>query len=136
MSGMKAGLYYPTWPDMHGEYFPNVLIDSNLWTRASVLGYEKGVVPAMVQFVHRNCAYLIFILSIIVFWKSTKGETPSHIRRPVRMLLLLVFLQVCLGILTIINCTGKIPLFYGVAHQAMAILLLSNLIYLQKKIHR
>ncbi len=136
MSGMKAGLYYPTWPDMHGEYFPKVLIDSNLWTKVSILEYERGLVPAMVQFVHRFCAYLIFMLSVIVFWKSTENETPLHIRRPVRMLLLLVFLQVCLGVITIINCTGKIPLFYGVAHQAMAILLLSNLIYLQKKIHR
>jgi cytochrome c oxidase assembly protein subunit 15 len=25
MSGMKAGLAYPTWPDMNGEFIPSAL---------------------------------------------------------------------------------------------------------------
>ena len=28
MSGMRAGLYYPTWPNMNGEFIPAVLLNS------------------------------------------------------------------------------------------------------------
>jgi cytochrome c oxidase assembly protein subunit 15 len=136
MSGMKACLYYPTWPDMYGEIFPKILIDSTLWTKQSLIEYERGLVPGLVQFVHRCCAYIIFFITALMFWKLVRIMAPSHVRIPIQLLLALVIFQVVLGILTLINCTGKIPLFYGVAHQATAILLLSNLIYIQKKIHR
>ena len=136
MSGMKACLYYPTWPDMHGEIFPKALTYSSLWTKQSLVEYERGLVPGLVQFGHRCCAYIVFLISGIIYWKSGKVESPAHVRTPIQLLLALVMLQMVLGVLTLINCGGKIPLFYGVAHQAMAILLLSNLIYIQKKIHR
>ena len=31
MSGMKAGLLYPTWPDMNGEVVPSLLWKTELW---------------------------------------------------------------------------------------------------------
>jgi len=136
MSGMKACLYYPTWPDMHGEIFPKSLIDSSLWTKQSLIEYERGFVPGLVQFAHRCFAYFICLVAVMIYWKFGRPSSPAHIRLPIQLLLIFVIFQIVLGILTLINCIGKIPLAYGVAHQAMAILLLSNLIYIQKKIHR
>ena len=31
MSGMKAGLQYPTWPDMNGKVVPEVILESGNW---------------------------------------------------------------------------------------------------------
>jgi cytochrome c oxidase assembly protein subunit 15 len=134
MSGMKAGLYYPTWPDMHGAFLPNMLIDSDLWSIDRVVHYENGPVPGVVQFLHRLVAYLIFILIGIIYWKSRKRDCSSAIGTSIQMLFLFVIFQICLGILTVINCVGQIPFILGVAHQITAILLLSNLIYLHRKL--
>ena len=136
MSGMKACLYYPTWPDMYGEFFPKVLIDNGLWTKESIIEYEKGVVPGIVQFLHRICAYLLFGVSIVLLWKSTREQIPTPARAGIRSFAFLIVVQMGIGILTLINCVGKIPLFYGVAHQAIAIIVLSNLIYLHRIIRK
>ena len=32
MSGMKAGVVYPTWPDMNGEMFPSIVFDGSAYT--------------------------------------------------------------------------------------------------------
>lgn len=134
MSGLKACLYYPTWPDMHGEFFPKILIDSNLWTLNNIIEYEKGLVPGIVQFLHRTVAYFIFVTSLIILWKSRKNIFIINVNKAILVLVLLVILQICLGILTVINCVGSIPLIYGVVHQATAILILTSITYLHRKI--
>ena len=66
MSGAKAGLFYPTWPDMRGEYLPAVLLDPEHWQLSSFLEYDTNpFMPALIQFLHRNTAY---ILTVIVLW--------------------------------------------------------------------
>ena len=134
MSGMKAGLYYPTWPDMHGEFFPKILIDKDIWTYDRVIHYERGPIPGIVQFLHRMTAYGILLITAILYWKSKKKPFSNTIIKPVGIMLLLVIAQVVLGIFTVINCLGKIPLVLGVIHQITAILILSNLVYLQRKL--
>jgi cytochrome c oxidase assembly protein subunit 15 len=136
MSGMKAGLYYPTWPDMHGEFFPRVLLDAEIWSIESVVEYERGLVPGLVQFLHRTFAYLILILSLVLYLKARRQKILTDGKIVVDIVLLCVIIQVGLGIATVINCIGRIPIGYGVAHQAFAILLLSSLLFLQKKIQK
>lgn len=136
MSGLKAGLYYPTWPDMNGDFFPNYLIDSKLWTIDNIINYEKGPIPGIVQFVHRITGYTLFLLSCLIFWKAGSTVKNNEVKRALNILFLLTILQVCLGILTVLNCIGRIPLFLGVAHQATAILLLSIIVYMHRKIKR
>ena len=55
VSGLDAGQIYQTWPLMNQNYFPD---DSNLKDLFSFKAFE---VPSIVQFIHRNIAYLIFI---------------------------------------------------------------------------
>ena len=42
-----------------------------------------------------------------------------------------VLVQVVLGILTVVNCIGEIPLLLGVLHQFGAIVVLSSLLYVR-----
>lgn len=136
MSGMKAGLYYPTWPDMHGEFFPKVLTDNSLWTIDSVVHYERGLIPGLVQFTHRSCAYFIFITALMLLWRIFSRNDAGILRKPVLWFNVVVLLQICLGILTVINSIGRTPLVLGVAHQGMAIVLLTSLIYIHRNIHK
>ncbi len=137
MSGMKAGLYYPTWPDMYGALFPTNLLQAKLWTRHFLFeAYEQGPMPGVVQFLHRMTAYVIGLFSIIIFWKSRINSTTRQIRMASFLLIVSVLVQITLGVLTVIHCIGKVPLLYGVAHQIMAIVALSVIVYLQRQIRR
>jgi cytochrome c oxidase assembly protein subunit 15 len=137
MSGMKAGVYYPTWPDMYGAFLPKDLLNAELWTAQYIFEeYERGPMPGIVQFFHRLVAYLIALTSVVIIYKSTSYKNNSKITRGFVIVGMVVGVQVLLGILTVINSIGKIPLSYGVMHQVMAVVLLSNVIYLQWKFSR
>jgi cytochrome c oxidase assembly protein subunit 15 len=130
MSGMKAGLYYPTWPDMNGEYIPAVLKSSNNWTLENLTNYDSFVfAPALIQSIHRFLAYLILLITIVVFfkWKSSLLELS---KKWLNFAVVLIIIQVTLGILTLLNVKSGIPLFYGVAHQLVGILFFMSLLFL------
>lgn len=126
MSGMKAGLYYPTWPDMNGSYLPAVLLDTGEWNVDNFVHYDSGpFMAALIQFLHRNTAY---ILTIIILWFSYtafKLENSGFFRNTIYLLVSMLIIQVLLGIFTLINCLGNVPVGLGVMHQAGALLLLT-----------
>jgi len=62
VSGMDAGKIYNTWPLMGSSYFP----DDNLLINFFKLSTLNE--PSLVQFIHRNLAYLISILYLIIFF--------------------------------------------------------------------
>jgi cytochrome c oxidase assembly protein subunit 15 len=93
--------------------------------------YDKyPLVPALIQTIHRTLAYVLFAWGIWLFIKLKNIENTTEERRWNFVFVSLLITQVLLGILTIINCIGRIPLFYGVMHQAVAMLLLTSTIYL------
>ena len=136
MSGMKAGLYYPSWPDMNGELVPGVLLDRANWNLLSFVEYDNfALAPAFVQFVqfvHRLVAYVLFVLVILFGIKIQKMNVSRWYKQGSIVLILSLFVQLVLGIYTVINCFGKIPLFLGVMHQAGAIILLTALLYMMR----
>ena len=123
MSGMKASLFIPTWPDYHDAWIPTGLLDRSMWSLDSFKYYDASLfVPGLVQFLHRNVAYLIVILYIIHFMRyATRYQWVG---------LLMILLQVLLGILTLIGSIGEIPLLLGVCHQLLGISLLGYLLFL------
>lgn len=135
MSGMRAGLYYPTWPDMNGALIPEVLLNSENWTVENLVNYDSSsFMPAIIQFTHRGVAYLLTITGLWYFFSVIKMEISGLFKRGLWMWISMLIIQVLLGILTVIYCLGKVPLVLGVLHQAGAILLLSIslfLLYLQ-----
>jgi cytochrome c oxidase assembly protein subunit 15 len=136
MSGMKAGLLYPTWPGMEGGYIPDILYSIDNWNPHNFIYYEQNVfMPTLVQFLHRNLAYIIFLYGLYLAIKILLNKSYNLLTFGSYMLISLLSLQVLLGILTLINCLGKIPLLLGVLHQGVAILLLSSglfILYLNK----
>lgn len=133
MAGMRAGLYYPTWPNMNGEFIPQVLLNSDNWTWANLINYDSYLfAPAFVQFTHRILAYLLLVLTIYMFLKL-KDTIEFKSKIWLNSVIVLIFVQVVLGILTVLNVNGKIPLFFGVTHQLVGLLFFMNLLFLNYK---
>lgn len=131
MSGAKAGLFFPTWPDMNGEYLPAVLLDAAHWRSESFIQYDTNpFMPALLHFLHRNTAYLLTGLVLYFVYRLRKEKTHSTIRKGSWVLLAVLGIQLLLGIFTVINCKAQIPVELGVAHQAGAVALLSVVLWM------
>ena len=127
-SGTKAGLMYPTWPDMHGEWVPTVLTDMPASWKG-FLYYDAGdaYAQAFIQFIHRGNGYLLLLLSVL-FWFAFRKQSLSPLSKKAILLMpVTVSLQALIGLLTVLHCNGKIPVFWGVLHQIGAMLLVSTL---------
>jgi cytochrome c oxidase assembly protein subunit 15 len=130
MAGMRAGLYYPTWPDMNGEFVPNVLIDTTHWNWGNLINYDSYLfAPALIQFTHRMLAYILVLVVLYMFVKL-KNAINLFSKKWLNLTLALLLIQVVLGILTVVNVQGKIPLFYGVTHQLVGLLYFMSLLFL------
>ncbi len=130
MSGMKAGLLYPTWPDMHGELIPSLLWDAGQWNAYNFVHYDSGpFMSALVQVLHRAVAYTLVIMGLWYFLKALPlAQTPA-LRIGLWLFLAILLAQVLLGILTVVNCVGTVPVGLGVWHQAGAVALLTAWVY-------
>jgi len=119
VSGMDAGTVYNTWPLMESSYFPD---DSNFNEFLDITFFDN---PSIVQFIHRNLAYLIVIiymyLSIIVFKSSNK-----ILRKPILIIGVSLFFQVLLGVLTILS---GVKIIYASLHQINSILIILSSLY-------
>lgn len=131
MSGTKAGLLYPTWPDMAGYFLPPILLESRYWVADSFFQYDANpFMPTIIQFFHRNTAYLLTIMVLWFSWEAFRQKISVQNRRLIFGLLSVLSIQVLLGIFTLINCVGSVPVALGVLHQAFAVLLLGMILLL------
>jgi heme a synthase len=112
VAGLKAGLYYPTFPLMDGS-----LIPPYAWGFDPVL---RNLVenPITVQWVHRVLGTLLGV-AVVAFYLRVRS---SHgVDRKSRVLnhslLALILAQYLLGVMTLVL---HVPVSLGVAHQAMA----------------
>jgi len=119
VSGMDAGKIYNSWPLMGNTYFPNDNILSNLFKLSAFND------PSLVQFIHRNLAYLIFIFYILVFFKVYKNKM-YDLYKSINILGFLIFLQIFLGIFTILFGA---QIYIASMHQISSIFLVSSCIY-------
>lgn len=123
MSGMKAGVVYPTWPDMNGEFIPHVVFNSDMYTMENFNYYDQNeLIPALVHVLHRSLAYILFGLGTLIFVKVL-GQAKNW---SLKLWFITILLQVALGIWTVISCIGTIPVLQGVLHQAGALILLTT----------
>ena len=130
LSGMKAGLAYPSWPDMNGEFLPSALQTQ----QSTIAGFLKYLPQdlwgkAFIQFVHRMTAYTLIMLIAIFFFKSRNVATDKIFKSGLNLFPFFVLLQATIGILTVLNCIGKIPVSWGVLHQAGAMLLIAETVF-------
>ena len=122
MAGLKAGAFAPTWPMMNGQWWPGGLRTEP----GSVLLTDH---PLAVQFIHRGLAYIL-VASVILWYLRAARLNGYALFSRVRILpLVLVLLQLVLGIFTVLHAyDNRDLLWWGVAHQFVAMLLLASLV--------
>jgi len=132
MAGMRAGLVHPYFPFfVEGERFLGALSSSGVGID-NLINYEQSVAPkAWVQVFHRSTAYLLTGLIILLVIRIKKSRLNSEkLIKANRLLITLLVTQFSLGILTVINCFGKVPVTYASLHQVVALLLLINMLFI------
>jgi cytochrome c oxidase assembly protein subunit 15 len=123
MAGLHAALAARTWPDINGRLWPvGMLTEGGFWADIT-----HNLIT--VQFIHRGLAYIICIPVLIWLWKSKDlaQTTLLHKFRFVPTSLLLI--QIFLGVMTVLNTTGQIPLSYGILHQFVGMLFLLSVVF-------
>ena len=119
VSGMDAGKIYNTWPLMGSSFFP----DDNSIQNLFYLSVFND--PSLVQFLHRSLAYLIFIFYLFILIKIYKNNL-SGLFTAIKIVGFLLFLQIFLGILTLL--LGA-QIIISSMHQISSIFLVASSIY-------
>jgi len=119
VSGMDAGKIYNSWPFMGNSFFPD---DNNF---SSLFKLSALSEPSLVQFIHRNLAYLIGVFYLYIFFKIYKNKM-YDLYKSVNILGLFIILQIILGIFTIIYGA---QIYIASMHQISSIFLVSSCIY-------
>ena len=120
VSGMDAGKIYNSWPLMGDNYFPD---DNSLINLFKLSAFSE---PSLTQFIHRNLAYLIGLLYLIIFYKIYKNKM-YDLYNSVNILGFFIILQIILGIITVIYGA---QIYIASMHQISSIFLVSSSVYL------
>ena len=120
VSGMDAGQIYNSWPLMGSTYFPD---DNNYFNIFKISAFSD---PSLVQFMHRNLAYFIFIFYLIILYKVYK-EKLVYLYLVINLVGLILFIQILLGIFTLLYGA---QIVLASMHQISSIFLVSSSVYL------
>ncbi len=114
VAGLKAGLFYNTYPAMGDAFMPETVTSfDTFWENC----LEN---PAGVQFIHRNIAIVVACLVLFVWWKARKADLTSFQRKTSNVMLVVVGIQFLLGVVTLLYA---VPVTLGVLHQTGAFVL-------------
>ncbi len=113
VSGLDAGKIYQTWPLMNEFLVPD---DINFNRIENLINFNN---ESLVQFYHRNIAYLIFLIYIYIGFKIYNNKN-KILYKPYLILLCIVFLQITLGVLTLIS---GLNIYLASLHQISSIFL-------------
>ncbi len=119
VSGMDAGKIYNSWPLMGNSFFPD---DNNLINLFKISAFSD---PSLVQFIHRNLAYIIGFFYLYIFYKIYKNKV-THLYNSVNILGFFIILQIILGIFTLLYGA---QIIIASMHQISSIFLVSSCIY-------
>ena len=96
VSGLDAGKIYQTWPLMNNSFIPNDLIFSKL---SELIDFSNH---SLVQFIHRNIAYLIFLMIVYIGYQILKTKNKDLIKSYLYVLFF-VLVQIFLGIYVLLS---------------------------------
>src|SRR5690606_20543309 len=126
LAGLKAAMVAPTWPGINGSWLPSGLLKNSFVNT-----------PINVQFVHRNLAFVLFILVIIYsikIWKHKIQFQNFWLSKIWFFPLVAVLIQLVLGILTVTSAPSQVVGHFGLfeylalLHQMIAMALTMTLI--------
>jgi cytochrome c oxidase assembly protein subunit 15 len=125
VAGIHAGKAYNTFPLMDGFLIPPAMFVLEPWYR----NFFDNITT--VQFDHRLIAWLL-IFSVPWFWlKARQLSLSKSTHLACHFLLLMLFIQVGLGITTLLL---SVPLTFAAAHQAGAVLLFTASLWVCRKL--
>ena len=120
VSGLDAGKIYNSWPLMGSSYFPD---DNSIINLFKLEAFND---PSLVQFMHRNLAYLIFIFYLLILFIVYKNNL-LNLFKVIKIIGFILIVQIVLGILTLLSGAQMIV---SSMHQISSIFLVSSTIYL------
>ena len=118
LAGLRAGRVYNTWPHIDGALIPSMarLFFEEPWWRNL---FDNTLT---VQFEHRMVAYALFALAILHAVDAVRWRAGTTAINGALWLAVAITLQAALGILTLLN---QVPVLLGLAHQAVAMSVLT-----------
>ena len=119
VSGMDAGKIYNTWPLMGSSYFPD---DSVITDFFNFRVFDN---QSLVQFIHRNLAYLIVLIYLYILFHVLKNGN-SNLRIPIFVIGIGLLFQIFLGIVTLLS---GVKILYASLHQINSILIILSTLY-------
>ena len=119
VSGMDAGTIYNTWPLMGDSFFPD---DNKV---INILSLSALNDPSLVQFIHRNLAYLILSYYLILAYKVYKNNLIRFFL-PIKIIGLFLIIQIVLGIFTLLYGA---QIYLASMHQISSIFLICSSLY-------
>jgi cytochrome c oxidase assembly protein subunit 15 len=128
VAGLRAGLIYNTWPLIDGAIVPkgSSLFFAEPWWRNF---FENTLT---VQFNHRLMAYVLLVVALLHL--ADAWRTPARVlRNGAVALAVAVTLQAVLGIVTLLAQT---PLLLALAHQGMAMIVLTVAVWHAERLRR
>lgn len=121
VAGLRAGKVFNTWPDIDGSFIPSAarLFFEQPWWRNL---FDNTLT---VQFNHRMVAYTLWVLAILHVVDAVRSRAARPMINDAVWLAVAMTLQATLGILTLLH---QVPLLLGLAHQGVAIIVLTLVI--------
>jgi len=119
VSGMDAGKIYNTWPLMGSSYFPD---DNQI---INLFDFNVFNDPSLVQFIHRNLAYIILLFYVLITIKVYRKNL-TDFYYSINLLGLLLIIQIILGIFTLLF---DAQIIIASMHQISSVFLVSSSIY-------
>jgi heme a synthase len=118
VAGLRAGRVYNTWPEIDGALIPSTarLFFEEPWWRNL---FDNALT---VQFEHRVTAYVLLALALLHAIDAVRFRAGNAVISGAWWLVAAVILQATLGILTLLN---RVPIDLALAHQAVAIVVLT-----------
>jgi cytochrome c oxidase assembly protein subunit 15 len=125
VAGVDAGRSFNTWPLIDGAFIPSA---ARLWFETP---WWRNLFENVmtVQFDHRMLAYTIWVLALL--HAEDAWRTPAF--RPALAVAVLVTAQAALGIMTLLHVA---PLGLSLAHQMLAVVVLTAAVLHAEALHR
>lgn len=125
MAGLHAATAAPTWPDINGQMLPDSILSLSP-------GWKNFINNKItVQFIHRFIAYILLIAMSVWGYNALRSNGKGIFKKTRLIPVILIFFQVILGITTVVlSPYGNNLVWFGVAHQFVAILFLMSMVFM------
>ncbi|MEC9077984.1 MAG: COX15/CtaA family protein [Pseudomonadota bacterium] len=116
VAGIDAGLAYNTFPLMDDRYLPVG------WLQMEPVWRNFFENTATVQFIHRQLGIFAVIFAILLWVRAWQKNLTGRAKCAANLVAIMAFIQMGLGITTLLT---KVPLIFGLMHQAGALCVIS-----------